>query len=259
MRKKIIFLMVLTLVITSVLGFTILKKENVQAAPAFDVYGYVDGTVTSTGLNVRQGPSTNYKVITILSQGQNTKVFGKMGDWYIIHELSTGAVGAVSSEYLKINWPKIDPAPKETPGASQPPENQNPAGTPTGITEEEQTLLNLVNKARADSGVEALQFDMELMKVAKLKAKDMVDKNYFSHQSPTYGSPFDMMKGFNISFKTAGENIAGNKTLEGAFKAWMNSEGHKKNILNPNFNLVGFGIVPSNTYGKILVQMFIGR
>ena len=92
-----------------------------------------------------------------------------------------------------------------------------------------------------------------------MKAKDMVDNNYFSHQSPTYGSPFDMMRQFGISFKTAGENIAGNRTVEGAFKAWMNSEGHKKNILNSGFNYTGIGIVDSSKYGKMLVQQFIGK
>jgi uncharacterized protein YkwD len=67
------------------------------------------------------------------------------------------------------------------------------------------------------------------------------------------------MRQFGISFKTAGENIAGNSTEEGATKAWMNSEGHRKNILNGNFNYTGIGIYQSPKYGKILVQMFIGR
>jgi len=120
-------------------------------------------------------------------------------------------------------------------------------------------MLELVNKARAEAGVAPLQFDAELQKVARLKAEDMVKNNYFSHNSPTYGSPFDMMRQFNISFKTAGENIAGNQTVEGAFKAWMGSEGHKKNILNGNFNYTGIGIVQSKTYGYIFVQQFIGK
>jgi uncharacterized YkwD family protein len=259
MRKKIIFLMVLALVVTAVSGITISLRRNVQAAPAFDVYGYVDSTVTASGLNVRQGPSTSYKVVHILYKGQTVKALGKLGDWYVIHDPSTGYVGCVSTKYLTINWPKTTPTPTQPPTTTPAPPTQPPTTTTPDVSEEEQTLLNLVNKARADAGVGSLQFDMELMKVARLKAKDMVDKNYFSHQSPTYGSPFDMMKQFNISFRTAGENIAGNRTVEGAFKAWMNSEGHRKNILNGNFNYVGFGIVPSNTYGKILVQMFIGR
>ena len=120
-------------------------------------------------------------------------------------------------------------------------------------------MLDLVNGARAKAGVGALQFDSELQKVARLKAQDMVNLNYFAHESPTYGSPFDMMKQFGISFKSAGENIAGNSSVEGAFNAWMNSEGHRKNILNGNFNYTGIGIVPSKTYGKMFVQEFIGR
>jgi len=66
------------------------------------------------------------------------------------------------------------------------------------------------------------------------------------------------MRQFGISFRSAGENIAGNQSVEGAFIAWMNSTGHKENILNKNFNYVGFGIVDSPVYGKILVQQFIG-
>ncbi|MFC9275224.1 CAP domain-containing protein, partial [Bacillus spizizenii] len=89
------------------------------------------------------------------------------------------------------------------------------------------------------------------------QSRDMKDKNYFDHQSPTYGSPFDMMKSFGISYKTAGENIAkGQKTPEEVVKAWMNSEGHRKNILNPNFTHIGVGYVES---GSIWTQQFIGK
>lgn len=87
----------------------------------------------------------------------------------------------------------------------------------------------------------------------------MVDNNYFSHTSPTYGSPFDMMKSYGISYKTAGENIAGNSSNSGAVEAWMNSEGHKANILNSNYNYTGLAVVSSPKYGKIFVQMFIGK
>jgi len=64
---------------------------------------------------------------------------------------------------------------------------------------------------------------MELQRVAKEKARDMVNNNYFSHTSPVYGSPFEMMKSYGISYKTAGENIAGNSTNKGAVEAWMGS------------------------------------
>ena len=87
----------------------------------------------------------------------------------------------------------------------------------------------------------------------------MVNNNYFSHTSPTYGSPFDMMKSFKISYNTAGENIAGNSSNSSAVTAWMNSPGHRANILNGSFNQTGIGVVSGSKYGKIYVQMFIGK
>ncbi len=87
----------------------------------------------------------------------------------------------------------------------------------------------------------------------------MVDSGYFAHESPTYGSPFNMLKSFGISYKTAGENIAGNSSNSGAVNAWMNSPGHKANILNSSFNYTGIGVVNSSKYGKIYVQIFVGK
>ena len=104
-----------------------------------------------------------------------------------------------------------------------------------------------------------MKFDAELQRVARIKAQDLVDNNYFSHNSPTYGSPFDMMKSFGISYKSAGENIAGNSTLSGAVTAWMNSEGHRANILSNAYNYTGVGVVESPRYGKVMVQMFMGK
>ena len=90
-------------------------------------------------------------------------------------------------------------------------------------------------------------------------SQKMVDNNYFAHKSPIYGSPFNMLKSFKISYKTAGENIAANSSNSGAVTSWMNSSGHKANILNSNFNYTGIGVVSSSRYGKIFVQMFIGK
>jgi uncharacterized protein YkwD len=104
-----------------------------------------------------------------------------------------------------------------------------------------------------------LEVHETLMETARLKANDMVENNYFSHQSPKYGSPFDMMKEHKLEFRSAGENIAGNKTVEGAFKAWMKKEGNKSNILNPDYKYIGIGICKSDRYGKVFVQQFIGN
>jgi uncharacterized YkwD family protein len=269
MRRKIIYLLVLMLVFISVLGFTSSNSTNVQAAPYYQNYSFVTGVVTADSLNIRQGASTNYPVVCVLNKGQQVRIFGKLGEWYAVYDVAKGCVGAANSHYIKVYWPK---APSKGPTATLPPvakATAKPIPTiapapgqavpPTGISQDEQTLLNLVNKARASAGVGALKFDMNLVKTARLKAKDMVDNNYFSHQSPTYGSPFDMMRQFGISFKTAGENIAGNQTVEAAFNAWMNSTGHRENILNGSYNYTGIGIVSSPSYGKILVQQFIGK
>ena len=97
-----------------------------------------------------------------------------------------------------------------------------------------------------------------MQNVARVKAKDMVDNNYFSHTSPIYGSPFDMLKNYGISYKTAGENIAGNSTNSEAVNAWMNSSGHRANILNANYTDLGVGIAKSSNGTMYWTQMFIG-
>jgi len=270
MRKKIAFLIVLALLLTTAPGFLPSGIKTAEAAPKFQSLGFINGTVTATVLNVRKGPSTNYEVVCTVKKGTTVKIFGKIDNWYAVYEPATGCVGCADSRYINVAWttapktttpaatPKPAPKPAPTPAPTPaPPPLTTPA--PADVTEEEQALLNLINKARSDAGAAPLAFDKDLVSTARLKAQDMVAKNYFSHQSPTYGSPFDMMRQFGISFKTAGENIAGNQTIEGAFKSWMDSEGHRKNILNPNFNYTGIGIAPSKTYGKILVQQFIGR
>ncbi|MGG2482284.1 CAP domain-containing protein [Brevibacillus borstelensis] len=103
-------------------------------------------------------------------------------------------------------------------------------------------VANLVNQERAKAGLAPLAYDAALEKVALAKAADMDQNNYFDHNSPTYGSPFDMMKRFGVSYMTAGENIAmGQRSAEEVMQQWMNSDGHRKNIMNPNFTKIGVG------------------
>jgi uncharacterized YkwD family protein/spore coat assembly protein SafA len=118
-------------------------------------------------------------------------------------------------------------------------------------------VQELVNQERSKAGLKPLQMDWELQRVARTKACDMANKGYFSHQSPTYGSPFDMMKQFGISFKTAGENIAmGQRTPAEVMQSWMNSTGHRENILKADFTHIGVGYCAN---GNHWVQMFIGK
>lgn len=122
----------------------------------------------------------------------------------------------------------------------------------------QQQILDLVNKERVKNGLGTLTLDTNLSYVAQVKAEDMKAKNYFSHTSPTYGSPFDMMKRFGITYRTAGENIAmGQKTPQAVMTAWMNSSGHRANILNKNYTKLGVGYVYNN--GRpYWVQQFTG-
>ncbi|QUL52809.1 serine protease [Paenibacillus tritici] len=118
-----------------------------------------------------------------------------------------------------------------------------------------QQVVALVNKERAAAGLAPVSALDSLNKVAAAKAADMRSNKYFSHTSPTYGSPFDMMSAFGITYKAAGENIAmGQKTPQEVMTAWMNSPGHKANILSANFNYIGVGF--DNNYW---VQEFIGK
>ncbi|TKI67407.1 LysM peptidoglycan-binding domain-containing protein [Lysinibacillus mangiferihumi] len=121
----------------------------------------------------------------------------------------------------------------------------------------EQEVVKLVNAERAKAGLPALKEDWELSRVAKYKSQDMHDKNYFDHTSPTYGSPFAMMKKFGITYKAAGENIAkGQKSASEVVNAWMNSEGHRANILNKSYTHIGVGFVKDGNYWS---QMFIQK
>ena len=121
-------------------------------------------------------------------------------------------------------------------------------------------VVRLVNVERQKQGLGKLSLNAKLSNVATLKSQDMINKNYFDHTSPTYGSPFDMMKQFNISYKTAGENIAkGQKTPAEVVKAWMNSQGHRENILNKNYTEIGIGVAKDANGTLYWTQMFIGK
>jgi uncharacterized YkwD family protein len=127
-------------------------------------------------------------------------------------------------------------------------------GANTSASQFAQEVVTLVNKERAKVGAKPLTMDAALSNMALDKAKDMYNNKYFDHNSPTYGSPFDMMDSYGISYRAAGENIAkGQRTPQEVMNAWMNSAGHKKNILDPNFTKIGVGY-----YQGVWVQEFIG-
>lgn len=124
-------------------------------------------------------------------------------------------------------------------------------------TSEAEQVLSLVNAERKKHGAQPLRLLNTLNNVAQLKAKDMHDKNYFSHNSPTYGTPFEMLKSQGVHYMSAGENIAkGQKNAQAVMQAWLNSAGHRQNILNPAYEFMGIGYYASD---KIWVQLFTGN
>lgn len=236
------------------LVFIILLLAISLFATAFGMQNYepVDfslGIVNTEYLNMRSGAGINFKAIDLLNKNEYVRIFGKIGDWYIIQN-EEDQIGTANIQYIT------------------PTNEEKAAVTNTEIVEEvssinltndESTLLTLINEERKKNNLPELQIDENLQNVARLKAQDLVDNNYFSHTSPTYGTPFEMLKSNNITYKTASENIAGNSDISYALKSWLNSDSHKANILSNDYNYTGIGVVDSIAYGKIIVELFIGR
>ena len=210
------------------------------------------GQVTCSRLNIRRGPGITYEQVGILSKDNYIRVFAKIGNWYVV-QTENNIIGAVNCDYIK---PCYD---KDFETAVTNAEALDTPAIQTVLSEEETAFLQAINKIRTENNLPELIIDDATQNVARLKAQDLVDNNYFSHTSPTYGTPFEMLSTNGAIYKTASENIAGNSTLDGAISSWMNSESHKNNILSNSFNYTGIAIVNSPQYGKVLVQMFIGK
>ncbi len=145
--------------------------------------------------------------------------------------------------------PPAATAPSKTVAQANTPTRAKPA--PANSTQPDnaaQEMLGYINTARAEKGLSPLALNSALCQGAYMKSKDMAVNNYFSHNSPTYGSPFDMMKNQGITYRYAAENIAKNFSVLGSHNAFMNSSGHRANILNPNFKKVGLGFYWEENY-----------
>ena len=124
------------------------------------------------------------------------------------------------------------------------------------VSSYESKVIRLVNEIRQQNGLRPLAANWELSRVARYKSQDMRDNGYFSHNSPTYGTPFQMLSAFGLSYRTAGENIAkGYASPQAVVNGWMNSSGHRANILNASYTQIGVGYVSGGNYWT---QLFIG-
>jgi uncharacterized YkwD family protein len=246
--------------------------------------------VTTDKANIRNGCSADAPVLQSAEKNKTLDVINKVADWYAV-KLPNDKIGFVKQSQVK---PVVVEDNKPAAGGGQAggtqaggapegggqaggtpaqenPSQQNPAAgneqkipdntdnNNGSLSSEEQEMLRLVNEARKQNNVAPLAADIPLTKVARVKSQDMIDNNYFSHNSPTYGSPFDMMKDFGINYVKAGENIAGNQNVQKAHESLMNSPGHRKNILSPDYTHIGIGIKQGGQYGIMFTQMFISK
>jgi uncharacterized YkwD family protein len=197
--------------------------------------------VTVNSVNFRTGATSKHRVITTYPKGTVLEVVGIIGNYYAVKN-SKDTVGCVYAQYVE---PYTAPIP--TPGPIPTPK-PTPIPPDSNFTAMQTEMLGYMNAERAAKGLAPLTLTKNLADGAYLKSKDMAVNNYFSHTSPTYGSPFDMMKSLGISYSAAGENIAKNTSIKGAHDAFMNSSGHRANILNSGFSKLGLGIYQKDNY-----------
>lgn len=252
------------------------NNDGNRISATYEVVDFSYITINSDKLNVRTGAGTNYPSIGTINSGQKIRALGKLDGWYVVKLPDSGRIGCIPSANAQpygtaTNADKqagtgtAAPAPRQgtaagggTTGAGTAGDGNTAAGSGV-MSSDEARILQLVNSERREAGLKPLGSNNDCTKLARMKSQDMVNNNYFSHQSPTYGSPFDMLKSNGVSYMYAGENIAMNQSADAAFKAWMNSEGHRKNILNPNFTELGVGIAPKGNGSNIYTQLFIGK
>lgn len=283
MKKRII---ILTAVVILLILTVSCAQQSIKSAES-SIYEMGDVKkikVTNIKGSIRQGCSNDSPVMQEAEKNSKFDVISKVADWYAVN-LEENKIGFINQNDCRPIVPddknKADQTDADTGKrdlSAVPDRNKNPDKNlaqgntqqtkPTipeeqtdtaGLTNQENQMFELVNSARAQNNLPPLKIDMELVNVARIKSQDMIDNNYFSHHSPTYGSPFDMMNDFGIEYVHAGENIAGNRDVENAHNSLMNSPGHRKNILNNDFTHIGIGIKRGGGYGNMFTQMFISK
>ena len=204
--------------------------------------------LASAASNTTEGNTAN--------QTTNCKVY-YYNNWSNHKWVVTKPNTTASSKDTQTNQQTNKPTNQQNNTTTTPPTTSNPTTTTSDVNAFEQEVVKLTNAERTKAGLKALQTDDKLMAAAREKSQDMQSKKYFSHTSPTFGSPFDRMKALGITYKSAGENIAqGQRSPQEVVQAWMDSPGHRANILNANYTHIGVGYVKSGNYWT---QQFIQK
>lgn len=170
--------------------------------------------------------------------------------------LAIGLISALTNSGSKATTSDA-PAKNSTPGTQA--LSSPSASVSAGLTADEKLAFDLMNADRQANGLPALKLNMNIVKVARAHGQDMINRKFFAHENPDGQSPFDRMQAAGISFRYAGENLAINRNVTAAEQAFMNSSGHRANILNPNYTEVGIGVRYDAAGSVYVVQNFISR
>lgn len=249
----------------AVISLSMISSFN--AAEASYSYGtYTNNNVTYNATVSSKTTTSNYSTFNTAAvkinylQANNTNAWYNNNYWWVTMTNNTANVNQTTMNSKGTVVSTTASASNSSSNAVENAKNNSTQQNYQVLSAQEKQLVDLINSERTSRGLNPLSIDENLSKVARIKAEDMRDNNYFSHTSPTYGSPFDMMKQFGISYNAAAENIALNSDVVSAHYALMNSSGHRENILNPYFNKVGVGVVTNSTgNGVIVVEMFINQ
>ena len=192
-------------------------------------------------------PSTDTSTYTVVSGDTMWRIATKNGVG--LNELLKANPQITNSASISpgqtINIPKVD----NIPGVPS---------APNDIRALETEVIRLVNVERAKAGKSALVENIKVSDISRIKSRDFINSSYFSHTSPSYGTPFDMLRSFGITFTAAAENIArGQRTATEVMNSWMNSSGHRANILSSTYNQIGVGVARDNNGNSFWTQIFI--
>lgn len=201
-------------------AYAIEKVENVSFT----------GVVNTDTLNVRQGPGTNFGIISTLNKDSIVNVIAKIGQWYVV-QTQENIFGLCSEKYI----------------------------TDMGKYATEIAILDKINQEREKQKIKKLTLDSKLSEIAKIKAQDIIDNNYFSHYSDKLGTPLEMLNKYDVKFMTVGENIAKSNDIEEIITIVTQADSYKQNAMSNDYNYTGISILPIDEYNYIFVQLFVGR
>lgn len=219
---------ILICILSFIFSLTLLTISSTSAQSVEDIR--FTGKVNTTTLNVRQGPGTNFDICTTLKKEDIVNVIGKVGEWYLI-QTSDNIFGLCNNKYID----------------------------DTGEYSAENTVLNAINVQRDNNKIKKLIMDNKLTEIAKVKAQDIIDNNYFSHNSEKLGTPLEMLNKYDVKYMTVGENIAKSNDIQELVTLVTTSESYKQNSLSNDYNYTGIAILPIDEYEYIYVQLFVGR